>query len=130
MPHLAKWPPAAANSALHASHHQRTCSKALVDPLNDRTYIPDHRGDDFANAQDISIINSTHADLIFVEDGLHTLTEYIKEREQAQAEHRRMLYRDLSKFEHTIKDTKESHVQLLDKMSAKLDGIITDWADT
>jgi hypothetical protein len=101
-----------------------------VDPLNDRTYIPNHRGDDFADAQDISFINSTYADLIFVEDGLHTLTKYMKEREQVQVEHRWMLYRDLSKFEHTIKDAEELHAQLLDQILAKLDGIITDWADT
>jgi DNA repair exonuclease SbcCD ATPase subunit len=104
--------------------------QALVDPPNDRTYIPDHGGDDFANARDIGIVNSTRADLIFVEDELHALTEFIKEREQAQAEHRRMLYRDLSKFEHTVKDAEESHTQLLDQILAKLDGIITDWADT
>jgi hypothetical protein len=41
-----------------------------------------------------------------------------------------MLYWDLSKFEHTIKDAEELHAQLLDQILAKLDGIITDWADT
>jgi hypothetical protein len=88
--------------------------QALVDPPNYRTGVPDHGGDDFADARDISIVNSTYADLIFMEDALRPLTDYIKIREQAQVEHRQVLYQDLSKFEHAIKDAKELRTQYLD----------------